>query len=84
MLMLNSTDFDDFWPLHVHRALLDNDSRIRNHRYGQGRLVHSRSSGSHIAPSFSLRVDSTLPKPAKPKPGPVPATVHPGLFNALL
>lgn len=28
MLVLNSTDFDDFWPLHVHRALLDNDSRM--------------------------------------------------------
>lgn len=42
MLMLNSTDFDDFWPLHVHRALLDNDSRIRNHRYGQGRLGNTR------------------------------------------
>ena len=57
MLMLNSTDFDDFWPLHVHRALLDNDSRIRNHRYGQGRLVHSRGSGSHARPLFpSLRV----------------------------
>lgn len=35
MLMLNSTDFDDFWPFHVHRAFPDNDSRIRNHRYGQ-------------------------------------------------
>lgn len=41
MLMLNSTDFDDFWPLHVHRALLDNDSRIRNHRYSRGTLVPS-------------------------------------------
>lgn len=65
MLMLNSTDFDDFWPLHVHRALLDNDSRIRNHRYGQGRLVHSRGSGSHTRPLFpSLRFPTRVPFPA--------------------
>lgn len=58
MLMLNSTDFDDFWPLHVHRALLDNDSRIRNHHYSRGTRVPS------LATVALTRAVSLSPAPA--------------------